>query len=533
MKNKLLSITALLFLVSCGKTLLTNTHVGRYKSAIYSNNSTRPAENDESYQNSPIINRVAVVPLEPQPPKKPIKPLSLDQYPQSVSREIVKAYAKFAGSNGAEFIKLMKEPLSTINAVSDEKTDYSKVTVRLNFTFVNEFLKNEHLHHPNLRIEYLNTTVTPITNNFVFYDVDKFQNVVKSVDVGTLSRTQNVKFGAEISGSYGAGFENTSGGSDARTFTGTQNNVQNVYDANNNIIGTQNIGTADSVSNGTTNAGKTTLGLNATAKANYENAVAINENANLKHDILSSGYSFDNKHLTVMKRGFPLNEIPNETYVTTTLQFKNDVGNNPAVSSKVFKGYELLTAAGDARKADQVIFKSRIVNYNKCVGVDKKISLKVIYDGMIRVSSNRWHDNNQAEYDDKITYQTFENIRIPDIELDLNDYCSKIYKIIVKDGKKEYTLYIKSNDTPVMEMRFFQDDNYEEFITWLKKVTETSDYKDLKTSKYTFIFSCVDSSTSTSLCSDIEIISDTMDTVKFKILKNFILGKTILADEIK
>ncbi|EJG03203.1 hypothetical protein [Flavobacterium sp. F52] len=529
MKKKILLFLSILLFVGCAKAVITNTHEGKYKSTTYINTSQRQTVRDESYQISPIINRVAVVPLEKQPKEKSEKPLSPDKYPQSVSKEIIKAYAKLAGTNGAEFIKLMKEPLSVVDKPDDLKTDYSKVTVRLNFTFVNEFLKNDDLHHPNIRIEYLNTTVTPISDNFVFYDVDKFQNVVKSVDVGTLNRTQNVKFGAELNGSYGAGIENTTGSSNGRNLTGTQNLTQNSYDPNNNLTGVLYNGATDTVTSGSTNTGKTTLGLNAAAKANYENAVGITENANLKHDILSSGYSFDNKHLTVMKRGFPLNEIPNETYVTTTLKFKNSDGNNTAVSSTVFKGYELFNA-GRPVKADQAVFKSRTVNYNKCSG-EKKISLQAVYDGMIRVVANK-SKNNKGEYDDVVEYRTFENIRIPDIELDLNDYCSKVYKIVIEDGKKEYTLYIKSANTALMEMQFFQDDNYEEFITWLTNITKTSDYKDLKTSKYIFSFSCIDFTTGTSLCSDVELIGDTMDAAKLTALKNFLKGKTFKAKEI-
>lgn len=530
MKIKLLSLTAVLLLTGCGKTAITDMYKGKYDTGVYKNPSPEPAEQTESRLTSPIINRVAVVPLEPQPKEKPEKPITLNQYHPSVSREIIKVYAKLAGNNSAEFLKLMKEPLSTVEKDEQSKTDYSKVTVRLNFTFVNNFLENDDLTNPNTRIEYLNTSVIPLSDNFVFYNLDKFQNEVKLVDVGTLSREQNVKFGVELSGTYGAGYEKTTSDSNGRTYTGTQNNLQNYYDGNNLLSGSQANGAIDSVTTGGTNTGKTNLGLNGSAKANYGNETNYKENANLKHDVPVTGYSFDTKHLTIMKRGVPLENIPNETFVTTTLQFKNVNGKNTAVSSTVTKAYQLLTSAGAANKPDQVAFKNRTVNYNKC-NANKKISLKVVYDGMIRVAANK-RKNNQGEFDDRVSYLKFENITIPDIELDLNDYCSKVYKIMIHDGKKDYTLYMKSSNTPLMELQFFQDDNYQEFITWLNKITSTKDYHDLKSSKYSFYFSCVDSTDNASVCPDIEVISDTMDDSKFKILKAFLQGKTITEDEI-
>lgn len=533
MKYKILLVAGLLFLMSgCGKTVLTETHKGKYKSLVYKNESTEPSPQDESRAVSPIINRVAVVPLEPQPKEKPEKALALIDYSQSVSKEIIKAYASIAGKNGSEFIKLMKEPLSVVEKSESQQTDYTKVSVRLNFTFVNAYLKKEGLHHPNTRIEYLNTTVTPKSSNFFFYNVDKFQNVVKSVDVGTLSRTQNVKFGAELSGSYGAGIENTTGSTDSRTLGQSQANTQNRYDAANNPVEILSDGRTDTVNSGNTSTGKNTLGLSASAKANYENAVAINENANLRHDILSTGYSFDSNHLTVMKRGFPLNEIPNETFVTTTLKFKNAVGNNAAVSSTVFNARGLHTTAGKTGKADEIVFKSKNINYNRCSDGNKKISLAVTYDGMMRVVENR-RGNNKGEFDDFVTYQTFENIRIPDIELDLNDFCSKVYKVMIREADKQYTLYIKSDNSQIMQMRFFQDDNYLEFIDWLQEITSAANFNDLKTSKYILYFSCTDYASESAQCPDIEVISSQMNADKLASLKKFLKGKTIYPEEIK
>lgn len=530
MKEKILLLAVAVLLAGCGRTVITNTHKGKYTSSQYVNNSVRPAAQTQSYTSSPIVNRVKIVALEPQPKEKPEKPLSPDKYTESVAKEIVKAYARHAG-NGPEFVKLMKEALSVVEKEDRQQTDYSKITIRLNLTFVNEFLKNTDLHNPNTRIEYLNTTLTTVNNNVVFYDVDKFQNVVKLVDVGTLGRSQNVKFGAELNGSYGAGIENTSGTSNGSTLTGTQGNVQNVYDANNNLLGTISNGLTDAGTSGSTTGGKTTLGLTAAGKANYENATAITENANLKHDILSSGYSFDDTHLTVMKRGFPLNDIPNETFVTTTLKFRNSIGNTASVPSTVFTGRSLLTSAGLPTKADEAIFKSRTISYNKCGDGNKKIVLSVSYDGMIREVANK-RENNKGEYDDVVEYRTFENINIPNIELDLNDYCSKVYRIKIIDGKKVYTLYIKPAAEAAMEMRFFQDDNYQEFITWLNRLTTTTDFKDLKTAKYSLSFSCLDNSFDTATCSDVEVISDVMDTAKLTSLKAFLKNKKIIAEEI-
>ena len=509
--KKIQLILAIIILHSCAKPLLTNTHNNKYKSI--------------EMKESPIGYNIGVLPLAVKDEPEPEKTKTFFDLKDTVQVKFLDVISKNTKKND-EIIKLIKQSLSDIKEEKPpkKKTDFTKITIRLSFTHYKEYLKDTMLYHPNTRLEFLNTKLRLSNTAISFYSIDKLENEFDIIDLGTIGRTKNVTFGTEISSEVGSSVEGTKKTSKVKG----KNTGTNSYDSNdNNTASETNQDSNTNENNITTKNGATTNG-----KITYNNAEEIKEQVNVSLKRLKTGYAFDEKSLTISQRGKSLNDIVDGTIVTATFILKNgtnDQRKNVVSENEVSSFSKLWDEKDNPNTADKVTFNTRIVKYNNCSTGSNTFTIDGTYDGLIRIANNT-KKNNTLEYDDNITYGKFVACPIPPVSVDLNQYCKKVFKIVIEDKKKKaiYTVHFASRNSASKELLFFEDDNYNEFINWLTRIIKKNDVKGLNSK----IFNIYLNSDNVSV-ENIKVINEDPKPSDLKILKELLESNYLKALEYK
>lgn len=498
--KKILLFLTIIILQSCAKPLLTNSHNGKYE-AISTNE-------------SPIGYKIGILPLVVQSKPEPEKPKTFFDLKDTVQIKFLDIISKNTKSND-EIIKYIKQPLSEIKVdePTKKKTDFTKITLRLSFTHFKEYLQKSELYHPNTRLEFLNTKLR-ISNDGVatFYSIDKLENEFDIIDLGTLSRTKNVNFGANITSEVGNSIEGATTTSDTTEI----NSGNNSFDINNNNTSS---GSNKGSKTNTNNVGVKS-GITANGKVSYDNTEEIKEQVNVSLKRLKTGFAFDENSLIISQRGKPLNDIVDGTIVTATFILNNVTGKPNVVKEETVTSFDKLwNDKNEPNDASKLVYNNRLIKYNEFLKTDNKLKIEGTYDGLLRIVANKNYNNNNLEYDDKVTYSKFVNCLIPPIIVDLNNYSKKVFRIAIEDKKKGviYTLHFISREGADSELLFFQDDNYNEFVNWLVRIINKNDKKALVSKLYTLYLESnkvgVD---------NINVIGESIDNNSFLALKNLV-----------
>ncbi len=387
-------------------------------------------------------------------------------------------------------IKYLAKPIidSPKKPAESKPTDFTLYKVQLHFGHWNKFYNSSEMMHGNTRLEYLTNYLT-LPSGVSLYSVDKLQNEIDEIDLGTLSRDQTVTFNTKLTSEYGAGgtVNNTANAKNTSTSSDGTVRKETVYDGKGNVVGTidktDNIGGTLEGSNTATN----TASANAkvAGELGYLNNETIKEAVALKLRRLRTGFSFSDKQLVVAQRGRPLGDISYNTIVTVTLKISNP-GN--VFSPNVYDFKRLFADSGDPVKANDLIFSARTVNFVPCeAATDVKIGTK--YEGAIRAAGNEKGNtgNNALEYDDKVTFYKINGKCGDDVLIEKYTFCKKAFRVTATDTSgKRYILKIAAPNPE--ELLLFSDDKPEIFLQWVLEQRENPVLANLTTSKFKLYF---------------------------------------------
>ncbi|MBZ4036682.1 hypothetical protein K6T82_18070 [Flavobacterium sp. 17A] len=503
MRKIFLLVAASFLLTNCAKPLLSNSHCGKY--------------HYKEAKVSPIKSSIGVVPAEKTAEAEVrITAKTFFDLDKDVQSKLIESYAKNT-KTGQGILDLLRMQMMAAPpaAPKNSQTDFSKITIRLYFSNYKKYYLDSLYVHPNTRMEILNTTLSIKNADPVhIYSIDRLANELEAVDMGTLSRKQNVKFDAEVSPEFNVMSTTAKTTSDD---TNTKEDTTNSYDGdklassskNQNISGTKK---ERSVENG----------AKATAKLNYNNEEEINESMKLAFKRLKTGFSFNDKNLTISQRGFPLNDIVDNTVITATLAIDNTGANRVADAAvTVFGG--MWDSQGNPSKVNDIAITQKNITYIKKLASGNEIVLSGSSEGMLRVAGNDRRKTNSLEYDDLVTFYSFSDT-INNIKLNLNQYAKRVYRVCIKDSRgSKYYLYVASAATLPKPVAYFEDDNYPEFLFWLSKIVQSDKKNPLLTSKYDFY---LDNGSA-----KVKVAGNISDA-DFKALKNFMKDMTFELEEI-
>lgn len=468
-----LLVAAILF-SACSKPLISNLQKGPYE-----------------YKDAPeslLGVSVGVTPVQ-KAPEELEKPKTFFDLRDSLAHIYLKIVASQV-RHPDSLIKYLAKPIidAPKKAAQSKPTDFTQYKVRLNFAHWNKFYNSASFMHPNTRLEYLTTYLT-IPSGVSLYSVDRLENEIDEIDLGTLSRDQTVTFNTKLTGEYGAGstFNNIANIKNTSASSNGTVGKETVYDGKGNAIGTID----KTFSNGGTQEGGKTTTTTGSANAKlagelgYLNNETIKEAVALKLRRLRTGFSFSDKQLVIAQRGRPLGDISYNTIVTVTLKVSNY---GTVYSPKVFDFEKLFTDAGDPVIANNLIFSLKGINFVPCdTATDITISTK--YEGAIRAAGNETGNTgeNALEYDDKVTFYRIKEKAGDTVLIEKNLYCKKAYRVTATDSTgNRYILYMAAPNPE--ELLLFSEDKPEVFLQWVREQRENPVSANLTTSKFKMYF---------------------------------------------
>lgn len=413
------------------------------------------------------------------------------------------------------FIGTISKPLSVIEKKETKaKTDYRDIKVRFVFSNIKKYYENKKFMHPNTRLEFLNTTLE-IKNNddAYFYSIDKLENEFEEIDLGTIDRSQEVKFQTNLSAESGiGGSSNSITGYDK---TSSNENDDGAGNTGSNIIN-------KSKKNTTTSEAKSGY----KADVSYANNESIKEAVNGKIKRMKTGFSFSSDKITVSQRGAANRDISDNVYVTATLRLEDNKTDYQYMTS--FKN--LYDDKNTQVVSDKIEITQENKLYIKCYS-SNDIEFSTKYSGAIRAVNNTDNDNSYLEFDDNVTFYrisgTTDNIKL---KLNKNIFCKKALRIVGKkqNEKKEHVEYRLYIETKGMNEIFILDDDAPYlFISWLQNALKSPTLDLLKTNKFSLLF------INTEDRSDIiQLTGKDMNQNSITKLKNFNLA-SITPEEIK
>jgi hypothetical protein len=387
-------------------------------------------------------------------------------------------------------IKYLAKPITEPPKKTDapKPTEFITYQVRLNFAHWNKFYNDRRFMHPNTRLEYLTTSLA-IPAGVSLYSVDRLENEIDEIDLGTLSRDHTVTFNTKLTGEYGAGstFNNTTTGKSTRATGNEASSEEPVYDAKGNVIGKVNTKNTGGNTGESTNTNNTIGSANAKVggEVSYLNNETIKEAVAVKLRRLKTGFSFSDQKLVIAQRGRPLGDISYNTIVTVTLKVSNP-GN--VFSPNVFDFKTLFTDKGEPVKANDLVFSMRGINFVPC-DVATDVTLTTKYEGAIRAAGNE-EDNtgeNALEYDDKVTFYKIKPTDGDNVQIGKTLFCKKVYSITALD--KDSNRYILKMAAPnPQKLLLFSDDKPEVFLQWVLEQRDNPASANLKTTKFKMYF---------------------------------------------
>jgi hypothetical protein len=464
-----------IILLGCATTKITNSSRGKY--------SYIPMDAKEFDEQKYVDVNVSIIPLTKPPKKAKDKPKTFFDLRDSLPHSYLNILDKKT-SNVQDLVNSIKLPLSDIKEEKEENNNPlikgNEFQVRLWISNEKNFYRSEKLMHPNTRLEYLTTRISIQSSSISIKLIDKLQNELELIDMGSLERNNDVKFGSKLSG--GLGFETAIEGikssGDTSELLNGNSTTDSIYDQNGNPIKvvTINSGDTSKKNSGQTNSKSSSIKKGINAELDYVNNESIKEQINVKARMLKTGYSFNDKQLSISQKGIPMAGIPNNLDVTMTLRFddnnKNATQNIEVFSNLFIKRYE-------PNSADNIKINHKVFNYIPCSEVED-LSCNIEFEGAIRAVENLKRGRNNLEYDDKVIYYSFKGInqllnpRI--VTIDKFNFCNEVYGLITTLENREYSLRIDNKD-----VRIRKSDMPGKFKAWINALIEKSN-KDLHVS---------------------------------------------------
>ena len=483
-----LCITAIIF--GCATPKLTNLHQGTFEV------STNTLEN--------LIDvDVNLIPLPKAPPKPSERAKTFFDLNDSTQVHYLKALSSKI-PDADDFIKALYKPLSTLNpSPSNLKTDYSKVEIKFFVNhekkYPNAVLKNDpnkkylpEVIHPNARIEWLNTKIEFVSDQWEIETIDKLQTLYETIHSGSLSREQSSDLAIKGSTGYdlGSNIDKVVKTVDISGNNPTNSNVINLYDEYGNLIGTTSEN--DSTSNSSQSENSDSLSksrlFGSKAEASYGNKTAIKEGIELNNAKIKTGYTFNAKEIKIYQKGNVLRDVSSVETITATLKYSKTQKMNVYNFSNLY-GREGLVSA------DNIKINLRKIKYIPCSSVEENIKIKVTYDGLFRGVRNLHRGKNQLEYDDKVVYYPINSSEEEKDKLNVDnektisilDYCKPFFsiKIQLKGEKYPRTLHDRITGNVVFML---WEENPQALKQWIEDVIGKNDVSLLKNNSHNLFF---------------------------------------------
>ncbi|NKI30578.1 hypothetical protein HCU67_01370 [Muricauda sp. DJ-13] len=409
-------------------------------------------------------------------------------------------------NSAAKIIELIKEPLSKVEEPKKKTTSKSDINLtsfkaRFLFSNIKKFYTHDSLMHDNTRLEFLNTTLCLNNSNIKIYSIDRIENELETIDLGTLERTNEVTFNSKIAAELGAKINNgNSSNTVSESTTGTNNSdTQNEFDASetptSSVLSGSNQSNNTTQTDSTSNSSEVNQGVSA--ELGYNNTENIKENLTLKKSTIKTSFSFTPKTITVAQRGRPLAGITDNVVLTATMKFKEGQSANVFDFSNMFNEYDL-------NEANKIDVKRYNVGYIQCNETeDMEFSFDVAYDGVVRGVKNLEIGNNIGEFDDRVKFYRIADDDISQLEeptISKYDYCKKVFEVKAnvesKDSIKNYILKIDRYGYQE-KVYLFEDDDPVLFYGWLNRILEKPTVKLLQTKKFRLYFESIGKDEST------------------------------------
>lgn len=458
-------IVVILSITSCAELKLSNTSTGKYK-----------YEKDSPKANNVLEVNVGILPIISSNPPD-YKPKTFWDLRDSIPHLYLRLLSEKT-SNADTLIKLISKPLDTPEKkTTTAKADFQDIKVMFVFSNIKKYYEDKDFMHSNTRLEILNTSLEIKNNDAVyFYSIDKLENEFEEIDLGTIDRTQEVKFQTNISAETGMGISSNN------IYGYDQNSSNGTDDGNGNI---SNNSTNKSKKNTTTSEAKSGY----KADASYANNEAIKEMINSKLKRMKTGFSFSSKKITVSQRGGANRDISDNVYVTATLRLKNKTNKNSVDSKYITKFTNLYDARNRQVIADKIEFQQQNMNYIMCDGLED-IYFKTSFAGAIRSVDNRNHNNSYLEFDDKVTfYRISGETENEKLTLEKATFCKNVYRIktTIKNHEGLFYLYISNKKDYVGEV-LLSEETKNGLLNWLLDALNNPTLELLRTDNFELFF---------------------------------------------
>ncbi|PZV75476.1 hypothetical protein CLV31_1343 [Algoriphagus aquaeductus] len=471
----------LLVIASCAKPLVTNSDRGKfgYETWYY------PSIPDSPNIDDIVKVNVALLPL-PEPPKPAtVNPKTFFDLRDSIPHTFLKVIGAKADSI-PQIINAIQSDLSkvptprpvTLNIVGGKvfRNDViDEFKVRLLISSVARYYYDKRLLHSNTRIGQLSTTIELIGDNFIIKTIDRLENDLELIDLGTLDRKNEVTFSSDLKGEVGAGTDISETNSNSNTNSqggGSQNNI-----SSSDLDGLNRVENTSSAENKgeekTSEERKVDISKKAgvTAALKYENSSTINETLKLQYQRIKTSFSFSEKSLIVTQSSAPNRPISENVFVTLTLK-ANDRGS----AQRDYLDAAQLFKSGSREINDLNNSGLQLVSLRYIPCDFDRIKLSTQAEGVIRSVKNQVRGRNSGEFDDKVIYLPFrtgvDSVDLPSSSL---DGCTKLYsmKMVFKDSLGNQIPYeVRSaihGDIENSELSIFHQDNVSDFREWFFK----------------------------------------------------------------
>lgn len=463
---------------------------------------------------------VAIIPLVKTKPPKLEKEKTFFDLRDSLPHKYLEVLGNKVTSP-EDLIKYLKEPLSNKPEINPATlpTDYSKVAVRLliantkkYYSLASEDSQHEFLH-PNTRLEFLNTEIDFAKSKFKIISIDKLENEFEEIDLGTLERSNEVKFNSRLSGEYGldSGIKNSTGDFKEGSLDSDETNIENVYDENGNLLGAITVLNSSTNKSGNKNKNVKSIGakMGMTGEIGFSDTESIKEALTLKIKRLKTGFAFSDEKIKIAQRGANLLDISDNVVLTATLEPK-------FTDTKTVYSFRELYKNNDGKTlnpAKEITVSSRKVKYipfDNSGSEGNFFSMDINAEGVIRTVRNRRRSKNNLEYDDLINFYKFNLSSSSNVNVNFIPFTKKVYGIegILEDKKFELTI---ENPTGTV---YFLDGEKMEFFNWLDKIIKIPERINLENEKFELFFWPPG-------LKKYKIISSKMNDEDFKVLKKF------------
>ncbi len=444
MKNIISICVSVVLITACASTKITNWDSGG-KYNYYDENGNEQQDNGKL--NEPLMVNVSFLPLQKPTFEEPEKSKTFFDMDKKVQNELLRTL----NSNTTKNKEILEAIASNLYQVKDDNTqseelptDYTKIQVRAVFSIIKQYFNDKRLVHPNTRLAFLNTNLSIINNSssYKIYSIDRLENDIETIDLGTLNRENNVKFNSSLEGGTSTDTTNTN--------NETSNTTDNFEEADPNQTKHVKTNTNNTENN------KTVVAKNGVkGNVSYEVEDKIKEAMNLRLKRMKTGFSLKNGNdLTLMQQGSLLNDISDNTIVTLTIATENK---NMEYHNNVVR----FTINQDSLQKSDV--NMRTIGFFSCNKAED-ITLDTNYQGLIRSAKSRGNwlgiaqsRNNILEFDDKVNYYKVQSDNNETITFSKYNFCKQLLKIKITDSLNRIAYFHIKPKGKLKQAMLFED----------------------------------------------------------------------------